>query len=214
MHNNTLTCNSWVSRERQKNFSSWDLLYIFPSLCFWMNGLQDSELKMCHKHMAQNIIGCLNSQTTSEVQLRVHQKTQCSSHTNWTAVKCQRWKLTMQQLADCVNTAAQLILRAPLKMILCCAFTTASMASVAIFCLAALNSDLQPPSSSTTVVQGQNIPKVVTEKPAMETDWYLRYEKLQNFYVECKTESSPKHNFGGCPFLLLSSPQRQINVPV
>lgn len=181
MHNNTLTCNSWVSRERQKNFSSWDLLYIFPSLCFWMNGLQDSELKMCHKHMAQNIIGCLNSQTTSEVQLRVHQKTQCSSHTNWTAVKCQRWKLTMQQLADCVNTAAQFILRAPLKMILCCAFTTASMASVAIFCLAALNSDLQPPSSSTTArYRGRIFPR-----------WSLRSQRWRRIDISdmrnCKT---------------------------
>lgn len=56
-------------------------------------------------------------------------------------------ELTMQQLGDWVNGTAQLIFRAPLKMIFCCSFATTRMAPVAIFCLAALNSDLQPPSS-------------------------------------------------------------------
>lgn len=36
-------------------------------------------------------------------------------------------------------------------MILCCSFTAARVAPVAIFCLAALNSDLLPPISQTTV---------------------------------------------------------------
>ncbi len=56
-------------------------------------------------------------------------------------------ELTMQQLGDWVNGTAQLIFKAPLKMIFCCSFATTRMPPVAIFCLAALNSDLQPPSS-------------------------------------------------------------------
>lgn len=76
-----------------------------------------------------------------------YQKTQCSSNTNWTAAECGRLKLTMQYLGDWVNSITQLIFKAHLKMIFCCSFTTAHIATVAIFCPTALNSVLQTPSA-------------------------------------------------------------------